>query len=838
MATYRGPDDSAGSGEVLKFVEVSGDTMTGDLTVPNLIVDGLVDSRNIYDDGTKLDTIETDATADQSASEVPNTPAGNISATNVQAAIDELDVEKLPIADNIVKPYDNIAALRAITSAPLVTFATIKGYYTDGDGGAIPGGYYWDASSTETENDGTIIKATAITTGRWKGIYSGTVKLKWFGLKGDKSTDDSTAFQTLLTAITGSDTIIDTQNGDYLIDNPVILTSANKYKVIGNGTFIMGPSFADGQPNADSHVMTFQGGAPRIVSTTNLFYNYWKEASVADVPKGTRILISDDDPANYWDVGGNNYRNSLQTFVDYADVTNGVMNFYPEINFPVALDNSTTKEITDTNIVILVYESDIEVVIESGIKFAGDLNSTTTFARAYAKGILVKRGRFDIKADFTEVSDAIRVEEAICYYQGTMQGGTSLFGGNGIKPIQGSTLYVDNSTITGYRHAVGVGGSTQDGASAYISNSTLGDSRQSYNSSTYPQDEHRALDCHGNSQVLRTVNCNIRGLQVGAGVTSIVNSKIHSQTNPPIELRGQEPADNGELYIDNCDIVLASYFPSNSDALGGGIGTFETSIYFMKDSGFASVAAGWKIGFKNSRFKVADPTNYASGTILYIEPGNVDYDLFVLDNCNFIFTGTNIREIAIDPKVIDGQVHITNNKLNGLAMTVGVRGSVSQDWNTMYVEHNKIMNIDETAGQGYSHGLQISGNTGVSSNNTELHVIDNTVHSFGVTGGITINDSVNEAVICKSNYFKYTGTAGLGYGIRTNVNQNTTSNHIIAHVDGNTVQGAYASTGNTITTGIQINGLAGPAGFYATGNNSVQNATTDITTTGTAITKV
>jgi len=98
MGTYRGDDDSAGSGKVLKFVEVAGDTMTGDLTVPNLIVEGLVDSRDVFADGTKLDTIETDATADQIASEVSNTPAGNIIATDVQAALNELDTEKANLA--------------------------------------------------------------------------------------------------------------------------------------------------------------------------------------------------------------------------------------------------------------------------------------------------------------------------------------------------------------------------------------------------------------------------------------------------------------------------------------------------------------------------------------------------------------------------------------------------------------------------------------------------------------------------------------------------------------------------------------------------------------------
>ena len=96
-----------------------------------------------------------------------------------------------------VEAYANIAALRAITAAPSIMDATIRGYYTDGDGGAIPGGYYWDTTSTETDNGGTILKATAIATGRWKGKYSGAISFKWFGAVGGASigggsTDDTT----------------------------------------------------------------------------------------------------------------------------------------------------------------------------------------------------------------------------------------------------------------------------------------------------------------------------------------------------------------------------------------------------------------------------------------------------------------------------------------------------------------------------------------------------------------------------------------------------------------------------------------------------------------------
>jgi hypothetical protein len=51
-------------------VSKSGDTMTGNLTVPNLVVSGNVDGRDVSADGAKLDGIEAGATADQTASEI------------------------------------------------------------------------------------------------------------------------------------------------------------------------------------------------------------------------------------------------------------------------------------------------------------------------------------------------------------------------------------------------------------------------------------------------------------------------------------------------------------------------------------------------------------------------------------------------------------------------------------------------------------------------------------------------------------------------------------------------------------------------------------------------
>jgi len=55
------------------------------------------------------------------------------------------------------------------------------GYANTGDGGEEI--FFWDNSSVEADNDGTII-STGLSEGRWKRFYSGAVNVKWFGAKG------------------------------------------------------------------------------------------------------------------------------------------------------------------------------------------------------------------------------------------------------------------------------------------------------------------------------------------------------------------------------------------------------------------------------------------------------------------------------------------------------------------------------------------------------------------------------------------------------------------------------------------------------------------------------
>jgi hypothetical protein len=94
----------------------------------------------------------------------------------------------------------NIAAMTAQTKASLTNGqqAVVSGYTTANDGGG--GTFYWEAGSSTTTNGGTVFAANEGGTGRWKRIYSGAVNIRWFGAKGDNTTNDATAIQNALNA--------------------------------------------------------------------------------------------------------------------------------------------------------------------------------------------------------------------------------------------------------------------------------------------------------------------------------------------------------------------------------------------------------------------------------------------------------------------------------------------------------------------------------------------------------------------------------------------------------------------------------------------------------------
>ena len=114
------------------------------------------------------------------------------------------------------------------------------GYYSAGDGGG--GTFYWDATSTATDDGGTIIKA-APTTGRWLRVDTDILNPLWFGATGDGVTDDTVAWTAWNTAChlkDSGDAYIPL--GTYLIDSWTITGRTKRF----NGASASAPTLSTG----------------------------------------------------------------------------------------------------------------------------------------------------------------------------------------------------------------------------------------------------------------------------------------------------------------------------------------------------------------------------------------------------------------------------------------------------------------------------------------------------------------------------------------------------------------------------------------------------------------
>jgi len=76
---------------------------------------------------------------------------------------------------DVTKQVDTIADLKALDGSHKLVYVT--GYHNKGDGAFGSYFFEWDATSTEADNGGTIIKLDSITTGRYKLKYDGAVNV-------------------------------------------------------------------------------------------------------------------------------------------------------------------------------------------------------------------------------------------------------------------------------------------------------------------------------------------------------------------------------------------------------------------------------------------------------------------------------------------------------------------------------------------------------------------------------------------------------------------------------------------------------------------------------------
>ena len=126
------------------------------------------------------------------------------------------------IGSTQVQSFNSIAALRLRSGTTAANAAKTLGYYAAGDGGG--NSFYWDGTSTATDNSGTVIKPTSVSgAGRWLATNPELTTLLQWGCKADGTiTDDSAKINAYLTymALNGWKA---RGVGDYRIDSKITI---------------------------------------------------------------------------------------------------------------------------------------------------------------------------------------------------------------------------------------------------------------------------------------------------------------------------------------------------------------------------------------------------------------------------------------------------------------------------------------------------------------------------------------------------------------------------------------------------------------------------------------
>ena len=169
--------------------DANGDPVSG--ATINFYEPGTTTPKAVYSDDTLATSLGTSLTTN--AAGEPTTLAGAVARLWWAADAASFDVQvtagassrtwsSVVVSDSGVAsllPISNITALRAATwPSGRPTQAQVISNWTTGDGGGV---FRWDAASTATDNGGTIIKETAVTTGRWIRQWVGPVFVSWFG---------------------------------------------------------------------------------------------------------------------------------------------------------------------------------------------------------------------------------------------------------------------------------------------------------------------------------------------------------------------------------------------------------------------------------------------------------------------------------------------------------------------------------------------------------------------------------------------------------------------------------------------------------------------------------
>jgi len=150
------------------------------------------------------------------------------------AGVTQFDKDRIAsLGSTQVQSFNSIAALRLRSGTTIANAAKTLGYYAAGDGGG--NSFYWDGTSTATDNAGTVIKPTSVIgAGRWLAVNKFELNVQQFGARGDGVNNDYAAITNCLAAGGAGSTVIFPYTGAaYLISQGLKFYAGQK--LIGGG---------------------------------------------------------------------------------------------------------------------------------------------------------------------------------------------------------------------------------------------------------------------------------------------------------------------------------------------------------------------------------------------------------------------------------------------------------------------------------------------------------------------------------------------------------------------------------------------------------------------------
>ena len=224
------------------------------------------------------------------------------------AGVTQFDKDRIAsLGSTQVQSFNSIAALRLRSGTTIANAAKTLGYYAAGDGGG--NSFYWDSTSTATDNAGTVIKPTAVSgAGRWLAVDTSYINVKQFGAVGDGVADDTAEIQAALTSsLSGT-----------VVSFPA---SSVGYKISNNLNVPLGVNINGGGKVLRTHGLSVSNYAFTLNGSNKISGLVYDGGFLTIATPGLALSIKDfrviGNDVSFTD---NTFSNSCGSFVDFTNI--------------------------------------------------------------------------------------------------------------------------------------------------------------------------------------------------------------------------------------------------------------------------------------------------------------------------------------------------------------------------------------------------------------------------------------------------------------------------------------------------------------------------------------